>query len=101
MNSFFYKSFISILIVLLPFISSAQEIGSQQALPKTKTERRMEKKKWQKERKLKFAEEKKLKNHRKIQTKAVQKRMKKNKKKSERINENKREFFLQRWFSRK
>ena len=33
-----------------------------------------------------------------IQTKEVQKRMKKSKKKSKRLNDNKKEFFLTRWF---
>jgi ABC-type transport system involved in cytochrome bd biosynthesis fused ATPase/permease subunit len=36
--------------------------------------------------------------HLDIQTKKVRKRMKKNKKKSKRINDNRREFFLTRWF---
>ena len=33
-----------------------------------------------------------------IQTKAVQKRMKKSKRRSKRINDNRKEFFLSRWF---
>lgn len=100
MKHFFYKSFISLLLCLFPFIISAQETGAQQTLPKTRTEQKMAKKKWQKERKSKFEEKKRIKNHDKIQTKAVRKKMKKNKRKSERINENKREFFLKRWFSK-
>lgn len=36
--------------------------------------------------------------HLDIQTRKVRKRMKKNKKKSKRINDNRREFFLTRWF---
>lgn len=36
--------------------------------------------------------------HRKNQNKAVKKRMKKNQKRAKRINQNKREFFLSRWW---
>ena len=39
-----------------------------------------------------------IKKYQKIQTKEVRKRMKKSKRKANRINENKREFFLTRWF---
>ena len=40
-----------------------------------------------------------IEKHMKIQTKETRKRMKKNKKKSKRINNNRQEFFLKRWFS--
>lgn len=36
-----------------------------------------------------------------MQTKKVQKRMKKSQKKSKRYNENRKEFFIKRWFSRR
>jgi hypothetical protein len=39
--------------------------------------------------------------HKRLQTKTVRKRMKSNRSKSKRINENKREFFLKRWFAKK
>lgn len=42
-----------------------------------------------------------IKKYQKIQTKKVRKRMKKSNRKANRVNENKREFFLIRWFSPK
>ncbi|HQQ93339.1 MAG TPA: hypothetical protein PLQ93_02195 [Bacteroidia bacterium] len=52
-------------------------------------------------RKLERAERKAIKKHHKrIQTKAVRKRMSASRKKSNRINANKREFFLKRWYNR-
>ena len=39
--------------------------------------------------------------HKRLQTKTVRKRMKRNRSKSQRINDNKREFFLKRWFAKK
>lgn len=48
------------------------------------------------------AERKAIKNyHKRLQTKAVRKRMKASKKSALRYNENKREFFLVRWFKKK
>ena len=64
--------------------------------------RRSDKKKWKEERRRKRAEEKAIRDHHKrIQTKEVNKRMRRSKRKAQHVNENKREFFLIRWFSRK
>ena len=46
-------------------------------------------------------EKKIIKKYQKIQTKEVRKRMKQSKRKANRVNENRREFFLIRWFSPK
>lgn len=40
-----------------------------------------------------------IEQHMRIQTKETRKRMKKNKRKSKRVNDNRNEFFLKRWFS--
>jgi hypothetical protein len=54
------------------------------------------------QRKLEKAEKKAIKKHHKrIQTKSVRKRMNSSKKKSKRYNENKKEFFLTRWYKNK
>jgi len=53
-------------------------------------------------RKLERAEKKAIKKHHKrIQTKAVRKRMKSSKKKTTRYNDNKKEFFISRWYKNK
>lgn len=53
-------------------------------------------------RKLERAERKAIKKHHKrIQTKAVRKRMKSSRKNSSRYNDNKKEFFLTRWYKNK
>jgi hypothetical protein len=53
-------------------------------------------------RKLERAERKAVKkHHNRIQTKKVRKRMKESRKSATRHNENKREFFLKRWFKKK
>lgn len=39
-------------------------------------------------------------HHKRIQTKATRKKMRRDARKARRVNENKREFFLKRWFGR-
>lgn len=64
--------------------------------------RKQQKKESREKRKLEKLERKKVKKHHKrLQTKKVQKRMKKSQKTAVRNNENRREFFLKRWFSKK
>ncbi len=64
--------------------------------------RKEERKEWKERRKLEKEEQKMIKAyHKRIQTKTVLKRMKKSKQKAQMNNENKREFFLKRWFSKK
>lgn len=66
-----------------------------------KSDRQMRREKREK-RKLERAERKAVKQHHKrIQTKKVRKRMKESRKTAVRHNENRREFFLKRWFRKK
>lgn len=86
----------------VPAISLAQDkASSEKSTPTSKAQRKADKKKWKDDRLKEHQDKKMVKNyHKALQTKKVQKRMKKNKKKAERINDNKREFFLKRWFGR-
>ncbi len=76
---------------------------------KTKTEIQKEKyvekeerKEMKEQRKLRRLEKRMIrKHHKKLQSKKTYKRMKKSRKKATRYNENKREFFLKRWFKYK
>ena len=70
---------------------------------KSKTElRREERKEWKERRKQEKEEQKAIKAyHKRIQTKTVLKRMKRSKHTAIMNNENKREFFLIRWFAKK
>ncbi len=75
---------------------------SQRKVQKTVNRRteQLEKDKEAKKKEAKRLDEEKRKAHFEMQTKAVQKRMKKTKKKSKRNNDNKKEFFVKRWFKR-
>ena len=66
--------------------------------PAEKKLRALEKKKMQNEKEADDMYRTAIKKHMKSQTKAVRKRMKGSYAKSDRINDNKREFFLIRWF---
>ena len=80
--------------------SEADKKGT--SIKSEREKRRSDRKKWKEERRRKRAEERMIRNHHKrIQTKEVNKRMRRSQRKAKRINENKREFFLIRWFSRK
>src|ERR1051325_7264036 len=85
--------------------SFAQEIGtdakSPTVIPHSSQERKAFQKKEAQRIKAEKAIEKGKKKHLKMQTKEVRKRMKKSQKESERINGNKKKFFLVRWFSKK
>jgi hypothetical protein len=78
---------------------SANEKPDTKAPGASRQQRRAARKQWKADRKKKHARDKELKNYQKhLQTKETRKRMKETKAKSERINGNKREFFLKRWF---
>ena len=95
--------FTLLLAVLYP--AAAQHKGTGPGEPSAKEELRIrkQKRKAAKERKkLEKEERKKIREHHKrIQTKDVQKRMKKSRKSALRNNDNKREFFMKRWFTKK
>jgi len=69
----------------------------------SKREIRKRERKEYKERKRKEKQERKAikAHHKRLQTKAVRKRMKRSKKRATLHNENRREFFLKRWFKKK
>lgn len=71
-------------------------------IQKEKYIEREERKEAREERKLRRLEKKMIKkHHKKLQDKNTYKRMKKSRKKAAMYNENKREFFLKRWFKNK
>ncbi len=94
-----------LLSLLFVFDAAAQNRGTGPKEPSAKEEisiRKQQRRQSREKRKLEKAEKKKIKeHHKKLQTKKVQKRMKKSRKKALRNNENKREFFLKRWFTKK
>ncbi|MBK9283068.1 MAG: hypothetical protein IPM51_01975 [Sphingobacteriaceae bacterium] len=87
------------------FIAQDKKDGTGPAEKSFKSERKLRKadrKEAKEKRRKEKAEQKAIKKHHKrIQTKKVRKRMKKSKKTAIRNNENKREFFLKRWFKKK
>lgn len=94
-----------VLLFIVPFALAAdaqENAGQKQDSPATsKVQRRAAKKKW-KEKRLKEREEKKKikQHHKRIQTKETRKKMRRDARKARRVNENKREFFLKRWFGK-
>lgn len=91
--------FITLFISTVGFAQAAKENNNQPA--STRAQRKEGRRVFKENRRIKRDEAKKIKQHHKrLQTKEVRKRMKKDKKKSQRIKENKREFFLKRWFSK-
>jgi hypothetical protein len=99
------KRIFFLLVVLFLFNISYSQNKSTGPPEKTVRQELRKKKQARKEsrakRKLEKAERKAVKKHHKrIQTKAVRKRMKSSKKTSVRVNENKKEFFLKRWFTK-
>lgn len=101
------KYFFAFFILSFVIVAHAQENKTDAdkkgtSLKSEREKRRSDKKKWKEERRRKRAEEKMIRDHHKrIQTKEVNKRMRRSQRKAKRINENRREFFLIRWFSRK
>jgi len=86
-------------IVLMPVFSFSQEAKTEKAPATTKAQRKKAKQKWKEDRKIEMEHKKMVKEHHKrLQTKETRKRMKQEKKKSDKYRENKREFFLVRWF---
>lgn len=94
-----------LIILLLPAYFPAQEKGTgpreKTIKMELKSNRQMRAEKREQRRKEK-AERKAIKAyHKRLQTKQVRKRMKNSRKKAVRNNENKREFFIRRWFRKK
>lgn len=86
-------------------LAQTETSGAGPKKPSIASERKKRKairKEAQEQRRKERAERKAIKAyHKRLQTKTVRKRMKRNRAKAQRINDNKREFFLKRWFTRK
>jgi len=93
------------LAILFPVSISAQDKGTGPKERSFKSERKLrkeERKEARERRRKEKAERKAIKaHHKRIQTKTVRKRMKSSKKRATLNNENRREFFLKRWFKKK
>jgi len=101
MNKFLAIALLALLFFSVP--AQTKGTGPEETSVKKELRSRKQLRKESKERRrLEKAERKKIKKHHKrIQTKAVRKRMKSSKKQAVRTNENKREFFITRWFKKK
>lgn len=90
-------------ILLAPHISFGQDIDARSPKPNSGSSQQVkaDKKKLKQQKMAAKGIEKGKKRHEKLQTKNTKKMMKKSKKKSKQWNENKKEFFLKRWFRKK
>ncbi len=93
------KKIIVLFICFLPMVAVCQETKTEKAPQTSKAQKKKAKQKWKEDRKMEMEHAKIVKQHHKrLQTKETRKRMKQEKKKSNKLRENKREFFLIRWF---
>lgn len=109
MRMFSFITGILLFLFKYPVSAQIQYLEAFKYQGKTKAEiqkekyiEREERKEAREQRKLRRLEKKMIKkHHKKLQDKKTYKRMKKSRKKSQMYNENKREFFLKRWFKNK
>lgn len=95
----YLRIFALFFIFLLPLSVAAQEKPKDKAPASTRIQRKAAKAKWKQQRKDDRDHKKMVKEHHKrIQTKETRKNMRREKRKSEKARQNKREFFLIRWF---
>ncbi len=94
------KIFVASIVVLFMCVFPKNTIGQSKKVDRTieRREAQLQKQEDIKKQQSEEAMEARRQKHLDIQTRKVRKRMKKNKKKSKRINDNRREFFLTRWF---
>lgn len=92
-----------IIILFLGVFSLTAYSQSGKQVQKTidKRQEQLDKQETDKKKKAAKETEEKKKRHYDMQTKEVQKRIKRTQKKSKRYNDNKKEFFLKRWFRRR
>jgi len=86
---------------MLPLMVVAQEKKKEESkgAVSSSMQRRAARQKWKGNRKLERAQKKAVEaHHKRLQSKKTLKAMKQEKKKSDRLRENKREFFMIRWF---
>ena len=101
------KSFLGIIVPLFlifstPLFSQTKSEEKRTDVESAKAKRKKDKKIWKERRKEERGEKQAVKSHNKsLQTKETRKRMRKNKSKANRRNENKKEFYLIRYFKPK
>ena len=97
------KGFIVGVFISAPIFSSAQDVDARSPKPNGGSSQQIkaDKKKVKQQKTIAKGIEKGKKRHEKLQAKNTKKMMKQSKRKSKRWNENKKEFFLKRWFTRK
>jgi hypothetical protein len=93
------RRFMRIIISVFFVLFSAGIFAQDEPKSVSKRKEQLEKQDETKKKVADDAHQQALEKHMKIQTKETKKRMKKSQKKSKRINNNKNEFFLVRWFS--
>jgi len=105
MKGKYFRKIILIIAFLLPIAAFAQDkelnAHSPSPTPSTHLQKAAEKKKAVQRAKSEKDEAKGVKRLQKMQTKEVQKRMRKSRREANRINANKKKFFLVRWFQKK
>lgn len=109
MSKVFFRIIVSLFVVVFTGFSGirAQSDGGnagpkKPSIASERKKRKAARKEAKEQRRKERAERKAIRAyHKRLQTKTVRKRMKRNRNKAQRINDNKREFFLKRWFARK
>jgi hypothetical protein len=98
-----FRYVIIFILTCLPGVIHSQDIDarSPKSAPSTKQQKIAEKKKVKRQKQEVKAIEKGKKQHLKLQSKNTKKMMRKSKHKSKRWNEDRKEFFLKRWFRKK
>lgn len=95
------RSLYKLFFIFCLFLLSTELYAQGNARQLKKREQQLEKQEEAKKKAGEEAMEKGRKRHMNIQSKETRKRMKANKKKSKRLKENKKPFFLWRWFGKK
>ena len=91
--------FLFMMSLLQPMAAQDLDARSPKPMPLGREQKKADKKKAKQAAELDKAIRKGRKQHEKLQSKQTKKMMKKSRKKSKRWNDNRREFFLKRWFS--
>ena len=102
MKKAFFRKIIVVILLLFPITIIAQETKTEnKGAVSSHAQRKAARQKWKDERTKERDEKKAISNHAKrLQTKKTLKSMKAEKRKSDKYRNNKKEFFLIRWFKR-
>lgn len=97
-NTFFI--FMTLILIIVNFPLQAQDINARSPKPSAGSHQQQvaDKKKLKQQQQIAKNTEKGVKRHLKLQTKNTRKMIKKSKRSSKHWNDNKKEFFLKRWF---